>query len=95
MKLKRAKSDFTVNDLPKNRCEVFADCVKERFLLFLFMGLTLLLFALPLIFVTLLSDNTAGARGVLRRDDIPNLAVWIKNDLNRKSSIQVIFGGDE
>ena len=61
MRLKRAKNDFTVNDLPKNRYEVFADCIKERFLLFPSMGLTLLLFALPLFFVTLLSDNTAGA----------------------------------
>ena len=59
MRLKRAKNDFTVNDLPKNRYEVFADCLKERFLLFLSIGLTLLLFSLPLFFVTLLSDNTS------------------------------------
>ena len=61
MRIKKAKKDFTVNDLPKNRWEVFFDCLKERFSLFLLMGVVLLLFALPLFFVTVLSDNTAGA----------------------------------
>ena len=57
MKLRKAQSDFTIDDLPKNRREVFLDCLKERFMLFLSMGLTLLVFALPLIVVTLLNDN--------------------------------------
>ena len=61
MRIKKAKTDFTINDLPKNRWEVFGDCLKERFLLFLSMGVVLLLFALPLFFVTILSDNTMGA----------------------------------
>lgn len=60
MKNKQAASDFTIDKLPKNRWEVFLDCLKERYLLFLAMGLTLLIFALPLLFVTLLSDNTLG-----------------------------------
>lgn len=61
MRVKKAKTDFTRDDLPRNRWEVFVDCLKERFLLFMSMGLTLLIFALPLFFVTLLKDNTAGA----------------------------------
>lgn len=58
MRIKKAKTDFTIDDLPKNRWEVFWDCLKERFSLFLAMGLALLVFAIPLIFVTVLSDNT-------------------------------------
>ena len=35
------------------------DCIKMRLLLFLYMGLTLLIFSLPLFFVTMLKDNTS------------------------------------
>ena len=58
MRMRKAQSDFTIDDLPKNRREVFWDSLKERFLLFLSMGAALLVFALPLIVVSLLNDNT-------------------------------------
>lgn len=58
MRMRKAKSDFTVDDLPKNRREVFFDCLKERFFLFLAMGAALLVFALPLMIVSLFCDNT-------------------------------------
>ena len=61
MKIKQAKTDFTRNDLPKNRWEVLGDCLKVRFLLFLSMGLTLLLFSIPLFFVTVLNDYSASS----------------------------------
>ena len=61
MKVKKAKTAFTRDDLPKNRWEVFGDCLKERFLLFVYIGLALLIFALPLFFVTVMSDNTSTA----------------------------------
>ena len=61
MKIKQAKTNFTRDDLPKNRWEVLEDCLKVRFLLFLSMGLTLLVFALPLLFVTVLNDHSASS----------------------------------
>ena len=60
MKRKQAKTDFTRDGLPKNRWEVFTDCLKVRFLLFFYMGIVLFISALPLLFVTVMSDNTAG-----------------------------------
>lgn len=61
MRIKRSKKDFTRNDLPKNRWEVFGDCLKMRFMLFVYMGLTLLVCSIPLFFVTFLKDNTVSA----------------------------------
>lgn len=51
------KSDFTRNDLPKNRTEVFFDCIKVRFLTLFGAGLIILVGFLPIIFVTFLKDS--------------------------------------
>ena len=50
-KYKVAKSDFTIGQLPKNRKEVFFDCLKVRYDLFLKIGLVLFIFGLPIIII--------------------------------------------
>lgn len=49
--------EWTRDDLPHNRTEVFFDCIKVRFFTFLKMGVVLLLFMLPSLFVCFLSDS--------------------------------------
>ncbi len=46
-KYRAAKRDFTVEDLPSNRQEVFFDLLKHRWTDILFLGFLLLLFATP------------------------------------------------
>lgn len=50
-KYKVAKSEFTISQLPKNRKEVFFDCLKVRYDLFLKIGLVLFIFGLPIIII--------------------------------------------
>lgn len=46
-KYKAAEHDFVAEMLPKNRKEVFFDCLKMRYPVFLWAGIVLFLFALP------------------------------------------------
>lgn len=55
-KPKKASHDFTVDNLPSNRKEVFFDSLKLRFRDFLKLGLLLLLFSLPLIILNFVKD---------------------------------------
>ena len=55
--LKQNSHDFQKSDLPKNRREVFFDCVKLRFLTFLGLGAVIAIFMLPLIVITFLKDS--------------------------------------
>lgn len=52
-KIKFAKKDFEVKDLPKDRFQVFADVLKVRFDLILKTGFVLFLFLIPLIIFSL------------------------------------------
>ena len=52
-KLKSAPVDFNAEMLPRNRKEVFFDCLKLRYPVFLWAGLVLLLFALPTLLMLL------------------------------------------
>ena len=56
-KPRKAKHDFTIDNLPSNRKEVFFDCLKLRFRDFFKLGLLLLLFALPLIIAGFVKDT--------------------------------------
>ena len=51
-----SKIDFTENQLPSTRYEVFADCMKINKILLVRLGFRLLLFCLPLIISCLLMD---------------------------------------
>lgn len=55
-KLRSAPVDFGAQMLPHNRKEVFFDCLKLRYPVFLWAGLMLLLFALPTIVALLFRD---------------------------------------
>lgn len=56
MKNKKATHDFTVDNLPKNRREVFKTCYKLFFKKILTLGFLLLLFSLPLLVTTFVCD---------------------------------------
>ena len=53
---KKATHDFKINDLPKNRKEVFFDCLKMRYGIIMGLGLMCVLFALPIVICLLLRD---------------------------------------
>ena len=53
---KKATHDFKVNDLPKNRKEVFFDCLKMRYGIIVSLGFMSVFFALPLVICLLLRD---------------------------------------
>lgn len=55
-KLKSAPIDFDAQMLPHNRREVFFDCLKMRYSVFVWAGLMLLLFALPILMLMLFRD---------------------------------------
>lgn len=57
-KRKKAANDFTEDDLPKNRKEVFKVCFKDHYDLMFRIGLISLLFALPMLFTTVVKDVT-------------------------------------
>ncbi|MCQ2589550.1 MAG: DUF624 domain-containing protein [Treponema sp.] len=56
MKNKKAAQDFTKNNLPKNRKEVFKTCYKLFFKKILLIGFLLLLFSLPLLITSFVCD---------------------------------------
>ena len=56
MRIKKASKDFSVEDLPKTRKEMFKDCLKNRYSNVFKLGLVLLLFSLPLIITMLFKD---------------------------------------
>lgn len=55
-KIKVAESDFLPEMLPKNRKEVFFDCLKMRYPVFLWAGIVLFLFSLPVCLLLLFRD---------------------------------------
>lgn len=55
-----AERELTVNDLPKNRKEVFFDCIKQRCSILLLLGLSALLFLLPLFALFIVKDLYVG-----------------------------------
>jgi hypothetical protein len=57
MSKKRAIKDFTEQNMPHNRPEVFKDILTTRFSTLISLGLLLLLFSLPSIIVVLLSNQ--------------------------------------
>lgn len=56
-KIKARKTDFTYNDLPKNRKDVFFDVLKLHWRTLLVLGLLILVGALPLLIALFLRDN--------------------------------------
>ena len=55
-KIKVAESDFLPEMLPKNRKEVFFDCLKMRYPVFLWAGIVLFLCSLPVCLLLLFRD---------------------------------------
>lgn len=55
-KLKCTADDYTENDLPLSRKDVFSDCYKEHFRLIFNLGLLCLLFLVPIIIIMFLRD---------------------------------------
>lgn len=53
---KKATHDFRVDDLPKNRKEVFFDCLKMRYGIIVTLGVMCVLFALPSVICLFLRD---------------------------------------
>lgn len=62
-KQKAALADFTENNLPHNRWQVFKDIIKQRYDVLLKIGVILFLFLLPYLIITLLGDITYNAMG--------------------------------
>lgn len=56
MKIKRASKDFTINDLPSTRKEVFFDCLKNRFRYLFRCGIYLFLTCIPLLIIVLIKN---------------------------------------
>ena len=56
MKKKVSKKEFTINEMPHNRPQVFFDIVKNRFSTLLFIGFIVLLFSIPLIITDYLTS---------------------------------------
>ena len=56
MKLEKAGQDFNKESLPKNRKELFFDCIKQRFGLIMLTSFVLFLFTLPLLVVLFIKD---------------------------------------
>lgn len=56
-KMKSSKEDFTEQDLPSTRRQVFADCYKEQFTVILRLGFLCLALFLPAVLVVIMKDN--------------------------------------
>lgn len=56
-KFLHARRDFTEQDLPATRAALFRDCYRVHFPLLLRLGLTVLLFMLPLLLIELVADG--------------------------------------
>lgn len=54
--LKHTQNDFTEDNLPQSRPQVFWDCIKMRYPTFLRLGLVLTLFSLPYLFVGIIKS---------------------------------------
>lgn len=80
-KIKHASSDFTYNDLPKTRKELFFDRILHRYNVLFKLGLLMLLFTIPLLLSIVLKDTIKLS---LVSDD-----GYIDNDSNY--SINIIF----
>ena len=58
MKKQTAKKEFTSNDMPHNRLEVFFDILKNRLSTLLLLGFIIFIFSLPLILIDYLTNIT-------------------------------------
>lgn len=56
-RLKSKQEDFTEDDLPQKRTQVFAYCYREHFSLLFMLGCLCLLLLLPVLIVTVMSDS--------------------------------------
>lgn len=75
---KQAATDFTAEQLPKNRRELFFDCIRQRPLTFIRIGLMSLLFLSPLLVLYFFRDlglmNISSALAAGRTDEASALA---------------------
>lgn len=87
-KPKCAPADFTAENLPANRVEVFFDCIKIRFFTLLGLGAVLLLFALPAIGSVLGADfvkleiYSLAANGVIEESAVDGTVGTVNMILN-------------
>lgn len=57
MKTKTTKKEFTINDLPSNRKELFFDVLKNHYNVLVSLGLIAIAFLIPFLIVSVLGDN--------------------------------------
>lgn len=74
-RLKSKQEDFTEDDLPQKRTQVFAYCYREHFSLLFMLGCLCLLLLLPVLIVTVMSDSyVINAVAALEESTAENIA---------------------
>ena len=91
-KNKASKIDFTNEQLPSTRYEVFVDCLKIKKTVLAHLGLRLMLFCLPLIISTMMMDiSVSGLQEQYLKGEVELTAVY--STINAFNLINIIFWG--
>ncbi len=91
-KNKASKIDFTNEQLPSTRYEVFVDCLKIKKTVLAHLGLRLMLFCLPLIISTMLMDiSVSSLQEQYLKGEVELAAVY--STINAFNLINIIFWG--